>query len=994
VLFPNTVNLFNQFEVSNYRTLLENARNSFKNDLEYIGLTFPKLLKLQKYEHLNNSPEIYNLALIYELTNLVYKEVPVDTILLMAHQELDTRALEMSDSIWINMGASLLQSPNQTDTLSQEVSAYCDRIDYCLSELAALNKAFQSEKTILEGGFLISPTVMWTDTGQKFDFPSLLNLRPKTSYVDPLVASILEYNDETTGVNDYAFRFYKNKITQNLRGVEYYDYVIEQKDITLYDKYFDKMPNRTALAANGLRYTEEMLDLEMESNIISFQSSLANQIDEVEANYIERSRINSTNDILRKILDLNLKKQYLLATLESEISWWKQNPNANYYVEAFRNLYNLLSDEQTQWADLYEITFSPSRPTSDDPLNEWNSQEALVLQEGEQYFADILERYDAKRAELYANRNLQVSGSFADIQAQKDTIRLDWLDQQMIFLSDFIAEREVAQNAYSETSDWEAFDMALSDALSILVSGNNSSSRDYIEMVEALGEPDTFDYTTKIMNNANPFREGIIALEMERAAELNAVLEDLRSIKAQVDAIGDLLNVAIPTQAQSIQSQLNAFEQSHAKESHVKSRDNAKQLGQALEASIHILYALKDNTVHTDTLFTRDTTVLSYTLVNTDGLSVNFDSLRVNENATSIPQSRRKFISKEDYELMMEDPIMRDAFLGLLYQRLSKLEGGAAFSAESVAIMSTKFINSLLSIDGLAENIKEKKRYNQPLSFQDYYPAIRTSVDLINTVITTPVNGLAYTESNNYIATIPKLSGEALSLYENIYSESYSNAIYNAMELFKVITDTHIERNGEDKKEQRRTERVRNSILLYGTFMAAVLDARAPEDVRDALRAAALPAGSSRIKRETKYNVALNTYFSPMLALETLEGESVGTPSIGLSVPIGLSFSKAFKNRSSMTLFVSGLDIGAVTAFRIGASEDVALLPELSFKNFIAPGVSGIYNFKNSPFSLGVGWQNGPQLRKIGEEMRPASRWMLHVGIDLPVFNLYSGAKL
>ena len=48
VLFPNTKNLLYRFEISNYKTLLSHARESFTTDLENLGQVLVGILKQQK----------------------------------------------------------------------------------------------------------------------------------------------------------------------------------------------------------------------------------------------------------------------------------------------------------------------------------------------------------------------------------------------------------------------------------------------------------------------------------------------------------------------------------------------------------------------------------------------------------------------------------------------------------------------------------------------------------------------------------------------------------------------------------------------------------------------------------------------------------------------------------------------------------------------------------------------------------------------------------
>ncbi len=86
------------------------------------------------------------------------------------------------------------------------------------------------------------------------------------------------------------------------------------------------------------------------------------------------------------------------------------------------------------------------------------------------------------------------------------------------------------------------------------------------------------------------------------------------------------------------------------------------------------------------------------------------------------------------------------------------------------------------------------------------------------------------------------------------------------------------------------------------------------------------------------------------------------------------------------------LDIGAVTTLRI--TDSTTALPEMSFKNVIAPGLYWVWSAKNHPLAFGVGAQYGPQLRKIeqGSAVLNASGFRVgaFLAVDIPVFNIYN----
>lgn len=118
---------------------------------------------------------------------------------------------------------------------------------------------------------------------------------------------------------------------------------------------------------------------------------------------------------------------------------------------------------------------------------------------------------------------------------------------------------------------------------------------------------------------------------------------------------------------------------------------------------------------------------------------------------------------------------------------------------------------------------------------------------------------------------------------------------------------------------------------------------------------------------------------------------------VGLSVPVGVSAGLGAlgkNNNWSMSLFVPILDIGGVTAFRLGDDGLAGELPELNFSNLISPGGYLMFNLPKSPFSIGVGAQYGPQVRKvtIDEAEISSSTWRVGIttSIDVPIFNLFN----
>nr|WP_294859348.1 hypothetical protein [uncultured Fluviicola sp.] len=198
------------------------------------------------------------------------------------------------------------------------------------------------------------------------------------------------------------------------------------------------------------------------------------------------------------------------------------------------------------------------------------------------------------------------------------------------------------------------------------------------------------------------------------------------------------------------------------------------------------------------------------------------------------------------------------------------------------------------------------------------------------------------------------------------------------------------------------------SLLKYGTFMSAIVDAKTSDDVEAAIEAAALPVGSARIKRESTFNIALNAYCGPYMGYERvyhldpkwMSAKNSTINSYGLTAPVGISISyggncKKAKNHSSYSLFLSVIDVGAIASFR---SNDTIteVLPTIQLKNILSPGIFFSYGIPTLPISVNAGWQMGPLLRKVDAQIDENTysnrygRISLSICIDIPIVNFYT----
>ena len=169
-----------------------------------------------------------------------------------------------------------------------------------------------------------------------------------------------------------------------------------------------------------------------------------------------------------------------------------------------------------------------------------------------------------------------------------------------------------------------------------------------------------------------------------------------------------------------------------------------------------------------------------------------------------------------------------------------------------------------------------------------------------------------------------------------------------------------------------------------------------------------LPPGSSQIKRTQPSSFELGAYFGAALSRERLVLPSgISAPELeeevfgaALFVPVGVSYSRNIGGNKSITFFGSLIDLGAITAFRLEERNsdggDVDRLPVFRPANIIAPGFHLMYNFPKSPFTLGLGVQDGPSVRKFTldgssvEREARSVRGMLTFSVDVPIFRFFN----
>lgn len=195
------------------------------------------------------------------------------------------------------------------------------------------------------------------------------------------------------------------------------------------------------------------------------------------------------------------------------------------------------------------------------------------------------------------------------------------------------------------------------------------------------------------------------------------------------------------------------------------------------------------------------------------------------------------------------------------------------------------------------------------------------------------------------------------------------------------------------------TSTVLAAMAKYGAFMSSMIDAKTSNEVESAIEAVALPTGSARIKRVSLFNVSLNAYCGLFVGHEKITDvkDNQMFNAYGVTAPIGVSLSTGTTKGWSHTAFISLIDLGAITAFRF-TDNTTEQVPTIQLKNIFSPGIFYSLGIANSPLSVNLGAQVGPNLRKVTKDNNDYSgktyiRYSLSFCVDLPLLNLYTKSR-
>jgi hypothetical protein len=176
-----------------------------------------------------------------------------------------------------------------------------------------------------------------------------------------------------------------------------------------------------------------------------------------------------------------------------------------------------------------------------------------------------------------------------------------------------------------------------------------------------------------------------------------------------------------------------------------------------------------------------------------------------------------------------------------------------------------------------------------------------------------------------------------------------------------------------------------SDILKYAGVLASISQAQNSAEVENLLESTALPAGSSRIKKVTDFNIAVNAYVGGFG-----RSGSVGsgfTNRYGFTAPIGFTFSHGFDECGSVSFFAGVFDIGNIIQYKL--NNEGTYEQNISLAGIVSPSLQLAYGLPwYLPISIGAGCQWTSPVTNTTNDIRLTGHFNAFIGVDIPLFNL------
>jgi len=358
------------------------------------------------------------------------------------------------------------------------------------------------------------------------------------------------------------------------------------------------------------------------------------------------------------------------------------------------------------------------------------------------------------------------------------------------------------------------------------------------------------------------------------------------------------------------------------------------------------------------------------------------------------PKTAITWINFSEFENLLVKPKGLEYFLALIY-----LQDKDFFSQSKVGELMVKsqdflehYLNPCLDILNRIKILEEKSTSTK----EDYLTYMELAVALFQDTYT------LIAPEGKESPVIFEIVESTLDIFQSIYQKDYYGVIADALFIL-------------DKIEADNTNEVTGgmrAVRSFAAFIEGLASAQNTDQMKGVISDIILPPGGFMTNRTSKFSISITAHPGVYAGAESLDpqGDSLaaGQPRwgsvVGFTAPLGVEFcfgSLGKSHKSSLGLFASLVDLGAVVSYRLTQKKDEydGLPDDISLKQVFSPGLSLNIGFKNSPLTLGIGWQYTPELRKItvtADQGQPVAeiktnthRLFLRLSWAIPLIHIY-----
>ncbi len=357
----------------------------------------------------------------------------------------------------------------------------------------------------------------------------------------------------------------------------------------------------------------------------------------------------------------------------------------------------------------------------------------------------------------------------------------------------------------------------------------------------------------------------------------------------------------------------------------------------------------------------------------------------------------RGLIHPDTFEAMLYDPRLRAACLGLMQQRLGRVNGIGQLSPDALTGLAQLMLNDFAALPRPAGSTlagDEPDAVQQPDSA--LFQSVSTGLRALNSVLKFPLfidpenpqRLISLKDKHPGLKYVPEISGHCMDLLYYLDAGQHRPAVSAMVRLLTSINK---------QLSSREDIPLLRFLTTYGDFIAGLVDARNKEEVQYLMRSLAEDPGSSRTKRTHALSASFNTYLGVSAGQEKWARGQADTSLFAVApyIPVGFTFSwlvlKNTQRPQSFSLHLIGVDLGAMLTYRQAEEKEFGDY-KLSVKNMVKPGFQLQWNIQKTPCFVGLGWQTGALFREENgqEAALRSSRLFFSVGLDAPVRTLFA----